>query len=203
MAPRENTVLIVDDQPANLQVLLVFLKSHDFLVRVADGGKRALRAIENDQPDLVLLDVMMPGVSGFETCRQIKHNKASSDIPVIFMTALDDVESKLTGFEVGGVDYITKPFQHAEVLARVNTHITLRRRELELKMALSEVKLLSGFLPICAYCKRIRDDKGNWQRVEEYISNHSEVEFSHGLCDECALEQYSDFIDENDLKKKE
>ncbi|MCP4473194.1 MAG: response regulator transcription factor, partial [Gammaproteobacteria bacterium] len=98
-------------------------------------------------PDIILLDVMMPGLNGFETCKRIKKIEAVADIPIIFMTALDGIADKVAGFEAGGVDYITKPFQLIEVLARINTHLRLRKKELELEKALGEVKRLSGILP--------------------------------------------------------
>lgn len=139
MKTEEATILIVDDQPTNLKVLLSFLKNHQFQIRIAEDGERCLQVLNNYQPDIILLDVMMPGMDGFETCRQIKENKKTADIPVIFMTALDNIEDKIAGFEAGGVDYITKPFQQIEVLTRINTHIRLRKKELELVKALDEV----------------------------------------------------------------
>jgi diguanylate cyclase (GGDEF)-like protein len=135
----EGTILVVDDQPANLKVLLSFLKDHQFDIRIADSGERALMLLQSFLPDIILLDVMMPGIDGFETCRQIKRQKDTADIPIIFISALDNIEDKITGFEVGGVDYITKPFQRLEVLTRINTHLRLRRKELELEKALDEV----------------------------------------------------------------
>ncbi len=146
MEAKGATILVVDDQPANLKVLLTFLEVHHFQIRIADSGERALRVLENYHPDIILLDVMMPGMNGFETCRRIKDNKDNADVPVIFVSALDSVEDKVAGFEAGGVDYITKPFQQLEVLARVNTHILLRRQKLELEEArdklLQQKKLL-------------------------------------------------------------
>lgn len=198
-----NTILVVDDQPANLQVLFTFLKQHGFSVLVADNGHRALKALEKEKkPDLILLDVMMPGMDGFETCRRIKENEAIADIPIIFITALDSTEDKMRGFKAGGLDYITKPFQQAEVLARVKTHIALRQQKLELQQALDEVKQLKGILPICCVCKQIRDDKGYWQQVEQYISEHTDVLFSHGFCPDChtkemaKLDKYRRDLDE-------
>jgi len=185
MEARETVILVVDDQPANLKVLLSFLQKHQFKTRIADTGERALRALEQELPDLILLDVMMPGMDGFETCRRIRADEKSADIPIIFMTALDSVEDKVMGFEAGGNDYITKPYQQAEVLARINTHIGLRRKSLALEQALAEIKVLSGILPICCSCKKIRDDEGYWQQVEAYISKHSEAKFSHGYCPAC------------------
>jgi len=181
----QDAILIVDDHPANLKVLLSFLHEHDYRVYMVDSGQRALDILPRIQPDLILLDVMMPKMSGFEVCRRIKADKELAAFPVIFMTALDSVEDKMAGFSAGAVDYITKPFQKVEVLARIHTHITLRKRERELEEALKEIKKMTGILPICSYCKQIRNDEGYWQQVEEYISEHSEALFSHGVCPAC------------------
>ena len=185
MQSEQDAILVVDDQPANLKVLLSFLQEHNYQVYMVDSGQRALHILPNIQPDLVLLDVMMPGINGFEICRKIKADQDLAVLPVIFMTALDSVSDKMAGFAAGAVDYITKPFQQSEVLARVHTHITLRKREKELEQALKEIKTLTGILPICSYCKQIRNDEGYWQQVEEYISEHSKALFSHGVCPSC------------------
>jgi len=127
------TVLIVDDSQAQLDVLKEQLWQFGLRVRVAHDGEEALRLAERLQPDLILLDVLMPGIDGFETCRRLKANRSTAEIPVIFMTSLQQTEDKLTAFDVGGVDYITKPIHPAEVAARIGTHIALRaaRRALE------------------------------------------------------------------------
>lgn len=130
---KEKTVLIVDDQVSNLKMLLTFLQDHGYSVRIAESAKRALQVLEEYTPDCILLDVMMPETSGFELCQTLQLNQKTAGIPIIFMSALDAIEDKVRGFAVGGVDYITKPFQDVEVLARVNTHITLRRQKLELE----------------------------------------------------------------------
>jgi len=127
------TILLVDDNTHNLNVLLDYLSDSDFETLIAPDGERALQQIEYVRPDLILLDVMMPGIDGFETCRRLKANETTKDIPVIFLTALSETVDKLKGFEVGGVDYITKPFQYKEVLARVNAHLTIRRQEKQLQ----------------------------------------------------------------------
>jgi signal transduction histidine kinase len=120
-----STILIVDDNSTNLAVLSTTLESHGFTVSVAIDGENALSQAEYLKPDLILLDVMMPGIDGFETCQQLLANPVTHDIPVIFMTALADPGEKVKGFEIGAVDYITKPFQQEEVIARVNLHLKL------------------------------------------------------------------------------
>jgi len=127
------TILIVDDDPSNLEVIHTLLSGSGYRPLVAESGEGALAQAEIEPPDLVLLDIMMPGLSGIETCREFKKRPALSDIPVIFITALTDMESKLRGFSAGGVDYITKPIQHEEVLARIRTHLTIQRQQRELK----------------------------------------------------------------------
>lgn len=120
-------ILVVDDNPANLQVLSSFLDQSSFEVWAARSGEKALGRLENDDlPDLILLDVMMPGMDGFETCKRLKSNSRVQDIPVIFMTALSETADKVKGLRLGAVDYITKPFQHEEVLVRIENHLKLR-----------------------------------------------------------------------------
>ncbi|WP_414652291.1 sensor histidine kinase [Ideonella sp.] len=125
-------VMVVDDMPANLQVMAGELEREGYAVVVAQGGEEALGRAALVRPDLILLDVLMPGLDGFETCRRLKADEAMRDIPVIFMTALSDTPQKVTGFQAGAVDYVTKPLDGAEVLARVRTQIALSamRRQL-------------------------------------------------------------------------
>ncbi|MEB3828615.1 hybrid sensor histidine kinase/response regulator [Phormidium sp. CCY1219] len=121
----QDTILIVDDNPTNLKVLFDFLSNGGFKVLVARNGQSAIQKVEYSAPDLILLDVLMPEMDGFETCKQLKASAIGADIPVIFMTALADTEDKVKGFNLGAVDYITKPIQHEEVLCRVKTHLKL------------------------------------------------------------------------------
>jgi CheY-like chemotaxis protein len=124
--PRDpKTILIVDDNPLNVGVVVDHLEHRGFDVAVALGGEEALERARYLGPDLILLDAMMPGMDGFETCRRLKAAPETSDIPVIFMTALGDVSDKVHGFEAGGVDYVRKPFQVGDLLARVNAQLTL------------------------------------------------------------------------------
>ncbi len=124
-AQKQHSVLIVDDNVTNLQVISDYLKDFGYRILVAQSGEKAIQRARYARPDLILLDVMMPGIDGFETCLQLKAAAHTSGIPVIFMTALAETEAKIRGFQVGGVDYVTKPFQHEEVLARVRMHLQL------------------------------------------------------------------------------
>lgn len=196
-----DTILVVDDLPANLGLLFKHLERAGYRVLIAQDGPSALRQAQQDQPDLILLDVMLPGMSGFEICSKLKTDPATSNTPIIFMTALGDVASKVTGFEAGAADYVTKPFEFEEVLARVTTHLTNRKLQRalqekieQLEEAMAQVKILRGLLPICANCKKIRDDGGYWQQVEVYIRDHSEAEFSHGICPDCIKTLYPEYV---------
>ncbi len=132
-------VLIVDDNITNLKVAIQYLKSHDLEIITARNGESCLERAAYAQPDLILLDVQMPGIDGFETCQRLKSDEATQDIPVIFMTALSEISDKVRGFEVGGVDYITKPIQVEEVWARVNTHLTIRQLQQEMGERITEL----------------------------------------------------------------
>ncbi len=116
-------ILVVDDIPANLEVLCKILEDADYHLHAATSGEQALEAVERTPPDLILLDVMMPGIDGFETCRRLKKVESTQDIPVIFVTALEETASVVEGFRVGGVDYMVKPVQKEEVLVRVQFHL--------------------------------------------------------------------------------
>ncbi len=129
----KGNILIVDDTLPNLRILAKILMDNGYLVRGIPDGAMALTAAEEERPDLILLDIMMPGLNGYEVCERLKANESTRDIPVIFMSALDEVMNKVQAFGVGAVDYITKPFQVEEVLARVKTHITLQALQARLE----------------------------------------------------------------------
>ncbi|MBM3235616.1 response regulator [Candidatus Poribacteria bacterium] len=133
-------ILIVDDVPANLNVLCQVLETEGYKIVAAPSGTVALQLAQRTQPDLILLDIMMPEMDGFETCRQLNANPATAEIPVIFITAKDEMNSVVKGFEVGGVDYITKPFRYEEVRARVQTHLTIKGLQKRLREANQEIQ---------------------------------------------------------------
>ncbi len=136
-------ILIVDDTPVNLRVIVDFLENLGFGIRIARSGASALKRVQYNHPDIILLDVLMPGMDGFETCRRLKSKAATKDIPVIFMTSLTGVEDKVMGFEVGAVDYVTKPLAQEEVLARLKTHLRLLDLTKNLKAQNLELKITS------------------------------------------------------------
>jgi DNA-binding response OmpR family regulator/anti-sigma regulatory factor (Ser/Thr protein kinase) len=121
----KNKILLVDDTPENLALLIETLEPSGYQIFIADSGEKALEIAPKIEPDLILLDIMMPGIDGYETCKRLKENKKLKDIPVIFLSALDSAEDKIKAFEIGGVDYISKPFNHLEVLQRVRTHLRI------------------------------------------------------------------------------
>jgi len=192
-------ILAVDDSRDSLRFLSELFESKGYVSRTVSNAHMAITSISVATPDLILLDIVMPGMSGYELCEHLKADEKTRDIPIIFISALDEVADKVRGFSVGGVDYITKPFQAEEVLARVGTHLTLRElqkrleaQNAELQEALASVRTLKGMLPICSGCKKIRDDKGCWNHLEEYIERHSDALFSHGLCPSCEEKFYGD-----------
>ncbi|WP_069471277.1 ATP-binding response regulator [Candidatus Marithrix sp. Canyon 246] len=145
---QKNVVLIIDDNPINIGVVVDSLEESGFKIIIARNGEMGLKRARLVKPDIILLDVVMPGISGFETCSRLKADKKTVDIPVIFMTALDNTADKVKGFELGGVDYITKPVQVEEVLARLKTHLTIHKlknvnqQNEELKQEIAKRKLL-------------------------------------------------------------
>ena len=129
----KSVLLIVDDNPTNLGLLFEYLTNSGFKVLVAIDGESTIEQVKYAKPDLILMDVMMPGIDGFETCSRLKANRSTQDIPVIFMTALSETVDKVHGFNIGGVDYITKPIQSEEVLSRVQTHLSIRNLQKQLQ----------------------------------------------------------------------
>lgn len=202
-AANKQKILIVDDERFNLNILVDILKP-DYNIIVAKNGKQAIVRAMSNLPDMILLDIVMPEMDGFEVCKNLKENEQTKDIPIIFISALGETQKKVKCFSLGGVDYITKPFRAGEVLARVKTHLALRmmQKQLEKKNAqlesqkrelertLAEISTLRGILPICANCKKIRDDTGYWNQVEKYIVEHSDAKFSHGICPDCFRKLY-------------
>lgn len=204
-------ILIVDDSP-DQQVLLraILGKAGHTDLLSADSAKAAFPMLDMDgqepppQIDLILMDVLMPELDGVEACRQIKSRPHLFDIPIIMVTAKSDLSNLQAAFAAGAIDYITKPVNSVELLARASSALALkkemdcrkaregelRRSNDELQKALREVKVLRGLIPICASCKKIRNDGGFWQQLEEYIGEHSEAEFSHGICQPCVKKLY-------------
>lgn len=191
-------ILIVDDEPVNIHIMTSALNNEYDILPALDGYE-AISQLKKHLPDLILLDVMMPGINGFDVCKIIKSDTLYIDIPVIFLTAMDSREDTHHGLDIGGIDYLTKPVDLEMLKLRVRNHLEskarndlvkeqrnlLAQQKEELEAALARVKQLEGIIPICMYCKKIRDDRDSWHQLERYISEHSEAMFSHGICPEC------------------
>lgn len=165
----KDTVLIVDDKVENTTILLEFLSSQGYQTLVAEEGQTALLLAEKEKPQLILLDIMMPGMDGFETCQYLRENPVTQHIPVVFMTALTDTQNKIRGFKHGGIDYITKPFQQEEVLARIHTHLTISKLQKELhtqKTALTEANYALSQLSSTDELTQV----ANRSRLEEHLN---------------------------------
>jgi len=186
-------VLIAEDDQVSQRILSRALENFGYEVMVADNGVQALNELQNhDSPALAILDWMMPGMDGVEVCRLVRATDKSPPPYIILLTAKETKESIVQGLQSGANDYVVKPFDFNELRARVqvgermvNLQEELASRVRDLEAALAHVKRLRGLLPICAYCKKIRDDRNYWHDLEAYVRDHSDVDFSHGVCPEC------------------
>ncbi|MDI7260911.1 MAG: response regulator transcription factor [Thermodesulfobacteriota bacterium] len=186
-------ILIAEDEPVSRRIIQSLLVKWGYEVVVTHNGVEAWEAIQSEgAPLLVILDWMMPGMDGAEVCQKIRQSDRLKPIYIILLTAKDRKEDLVTGLQAGANDYITKPFDVRELHVRIQVGqrmlelqqaLTCRVKELE--VALSNVKQLQGLLPICSYCKKIRNDGNYWEQVDKYIVEHSEVQFSHGICPDC------------------
>jgi CheY-like chemotaxis protein len=177
-------ILVVDDQEVNVHLLERMLRAADYVsITSTMDPNEVCELHRKNRYDLILLDLLMPGMDGFQVMEGLKEIEEDSYLPVIVITA--QPAHKLRALQAGAKDFVSKPFDLAEVLARVHNMLEVRLLHTELQKALENVKLLSGLLPICMWCKKIRDDQGYWNAIEQYISQHSEAEFTHGICPDC------------------
>lgn len=186
-------VLIAEDDPVSRRYLEVALRNWGYQVLTAKDGTGAWEILnQHGSPPLAILDWMMPEIDGAQLCRMIRESSSLAKMYVILLTARAGHENAAAGLQAGADDYVTKPFDRKELRARVHVgarvaqlQASLAERIRELEEALTKVKQLQGLIPICSYCKKIRDDKNYWRQVESYLAEHSEAQFSHGICPEC------------------
>jgi len=215
-------LLIVDDIPENIKVLGSCLEYEGYVISFAINGEQAIEMALKTKIDLILLDIMMPGMDGYQVCRALKTEERTRNIPVIFITAKTEKEDIVNGFEAGGVDYVTKPFNTAELSARVRTHLELKKarqivenqaaeldwtnkrlveKNKKLQQAIDEIETLKGLLPVCSSCKKIRTANADpekpdaWVSLEAYLHAHTAVEVTHSICPECMARLYPDLYE--------
>lgn len=198
-------VLIVDDRPENLFAMENLLENPDVVIIRAESGAQALSTLLLQDIALVLLDVQMPDMDGFEVAELMHSNPKTQDIPIIFITAISkENEYVFKGYKSGAVDYLFKPVNPDILISKVNVFCNLYKQRLliqqqnariekqnrELKKQLSEINFLEGLLPICSNCRKVRGDDGSWSHFDDYVSRRSNLEFSHSLCADCAKMLY-------------
>jgi DNA-binding response OmpR family regulator len=190
-------VLIADDDVVLRRALRAHLERWGFEVVECADGHEAWAALQQPEPPLLaIVDWNMPGKDGVVLCQELRERKPLAGIYVMLLTSNQEKKDVIAGLESGADDYVTKPVHWDELHARlrigarlVGLQQALAARVAELQDALTSVRTLSGLLPICAYCKRIRDDGDYWRQIEQYVSEHSSAQFSHGICPECLADQ--------------
>lgn len=210
-------ILVTDDDPDVLFLSSTVLKRAGHEIMQATTGRECLEMMHAHHPDLVLLDVMLPDMRGVEVCQQIKADPDFQSTFVILLSGVEvSPELQAKGLDSGAEGYMVKPIANKELVARVQAverikrvEDALREKEKEqeklisqLQEALSEIKTLKGFIPICASCKKIRDDEGYWNQLEAYISEHTDAVFSHGICPECAEGFWTELRNKEKEKEK-
>lgn len=185
-------ILIAEDDPVSRCLLETTLVKSGYEVTVTTNGQDAWEALESDAPPVAILDWMMPGLDGVEVCRRVRAMQTPTPTYLILLTAKSEKQDIVQGLSSGADDYVTKPFDRLELQSRISVGLrigelqrNLANRITDLEAALTRVKQLQGLLPICSYCKKVRDDQNYWQQVDSYITKHSEVEFSHSICPAC------------------
>ena len=186
-------LLIAEDDAMSQIMLKAMVAKAGYDPILTGDGLSAYEVLSKpDAPKLAILDWMMPGMDGVEVCRKVREIKTSNPPYLILLTSRDNREDIVKGLKSGANDYIVKPYDVEELQVRigvgrkvVDLQASLAGRIAELQAALAQIKTLQGILPICMYCKKIRDDKQYWQQVESYVSTHTEAQFSHGVCPDC------------------
>jgi CheY-like chemotaxis protein len=191
-------LLIADDDANTINLLRKYLTGWGYDVITANDGLEALHVICSDHPpQIVILDWLMPGMDGIEVIKKVRQMQSSNPPYIILFTVRDEKKAIIEGLEAGADDYVTKPFDKDEFHARIRVgermlglQKSLADRISDLQDAMAQINSLKGIIPICSFCHKIRNDQKSWERLEEYISQHSEAEFSHGICPECVKKHY-------------
>jgi phosphoserine phosphatase RsbU/P len=193
--------LIADDDKTTALLVRRALERCGLAVTVAHDGQAAWDILSGaDPPEIALLDWMMPAIDGLELCRRIRSGPHRANLYLLLVTSREARADVVSGLDAGADDYVVKPFDVDELSARVRVgmrvvslQLSLANNVAQLQEALARVKTLSGLLPICSYCKRVRKDEDYWQQMEHYVSEHSDAEFSHGICPACFERVRQDF----------
>ena len=196
-------ILIAEDDATSCTLLDLTLKKWGYITHCQANGEAAWEFLQKpDPPQLMILDWMMPKLSGIELLRRIRSMENAPPFYVLMLTTRGSKADIILGLNTGADDYLTKPFDPGELQARVRVGFRvldlqekLASQIRELKKASEHIRTLQGILPICSFCKKIRDDRGYWDQVEAYISRHSQAQFSHGICPDCLQRHYPDFSD--------
>ena len=203
-------ILIAEDDPVSRHVLSAILAQWGYETIITTNGNEAWQAIQDEQPDMAILDWMMPERDGPEICSEVRKRENAKYIYLILLTAKSQADDIVTGLEAGADDYVVKPFNRAELKSRISVgervialEKALASRIESLENALAEIKTLTGLLPICMYCKKIRDDKNYWQKVEVFVASRSDVKFSHAICPTCMEKYFPEEPDEDAPKEIE
>jgi sigma-B regulation protein RsbU (phosphoserine phosphatase) len=201
VSARMMRALVADDDRIATTLLSRALARWDFEVVLAHDGESAWSLIQSQAPQLAIVDWMMPALDGPGLCRRIRQDAATASMYVILLTSRDSRADLVSGLESGADDYLIKPVDPGELHARLQVGVRvvalqarLAERLAELEAAVSTVKRLHGLLPICGYCKRIRSTSDDWEQLESYISDHSDAQFSHGICPSCLAKAWPEDV---------
>jgi DNA-binding response OmpR family regulator len=203
-------ILIAEDDATSRIVLATVLKKDGYDVTATDDGGAAWEVLQKpDAPRLAILDLMMPGIDGLELVRRVRAIPSAAPPYLIIVSTKSEKVDVIAALDAGANDYLTKPFDPGELRARIEVgrrmiemRFELNEKVEELSQALAEVRTLKGIVPICANCKNVRDDQGYWNRVETYLNEHTEADFTHAVCPDCMKRLYPQFKDDDSAPAK-
>ncbi|MCD4776767.1 MAG: response regulator transcription factor [Candidatus Aegiribacteria sp.] len=204
-------ILVVEDDLSTRKTLFGLLQKCGHDTNAVASGEEAWELIRQpDAPRLILLDWLMPGLDGIHLCKKVRSIDKEDPYYIIMLTVKDNKKDIVEGLNTGADDYITKPFYPEELRARINAgqriiemQNRLRNRAIDLQDSLDHIKILQGILPICSFCKKVRDDKNYWQQVDDYIETHTEAQITHSICPECMEIHYPEIAERIRRRKAE